>query len=47
MMRDKYYEFFLVDCCYCINDVLVNDKLECMMMRKEYEYNMNVLVFYF
>ncbi|XP_024398733.1 exocyst complex component SEC15A [Physcomitrium patens] len=45
-MRDKYHELLLADCRYRINDVLANDKSERMMMRKEYEYNMNVLAFH-
>lgn len=45
-MRDKYHELLLADCRYRINDVLANDKYEQMMMRKEYEYNMNVLAFH-
>jgi hypothetical protein len=42
-MRDKYHELLLTDCRHRINDVLANDKYEQMVMRKEYEYNMNVL----
>lgn len=45
-MRDKYHELLLADCRYRINDVLANDKYEQMVMRKEYEYNMNVLAFH-
>lgn len=45
-MRDKYHELLIADRRYRINDVLANDKYEQMMMRKEYEYNMNVLAFH-
>ncbi|KAJ7539673.1 hypothetical protein O6H91_11G104900 [Diphasiastrum complanatum] len=45
-MRDKYHELLLNDCRRQINDVLANDKYEQMLMRKEYEYNMNVLAFH-
>jgi hypothetical protein len=45
-MREKYHELLIADRRYRINDVLANDKYEQMMMRKEYEYNMNVLAFH-
>lgn len=45
-MRDKYHELLIADRRNRINDVLANDKYEKMMMRKEYEYNMNVLSFH-
>ena len=45
-MRDKYHELLIADRRHRINDVLANDKYEKMMMRKEYEYNMNVLSFH-
>lgn len=44
--RDKYHELLLSDCRKQINDVLANDKSEQMVMKKEYEYNMNVLAFH-
>lgn len=43
--RDKYHELLLNECRKQINDVLANDKYEQMVMKKEYEYNMNVLAF--
>eukprot|EP01018_Ginkgo_biloba_P036928 Gb_11580 [translate_table: standard] len=44
--RDKYHELLLNECRKQINDVLANDKYEQMVMKKEYEYNMNVLAFH-
>lgn len=44
--RDKYHELLLNDCRKQINDVLANDKSDQMVMKKEYEYNMNVLAFH-
>ncbi|XP_077228823.1 exocyst complex component sec15B [Tasmannia lanceolata] len=43
--RDKYHELLLSDCKKLIGDALANDKFEQMMMKKEYEYSMNVLSF--
>lgn len=45
-MRDKYHEILLNDNKRQINEVLANEKFEQMVMRKEYEYNMNVLAFH-
>lgn len=44
--RDKYHELLLSDCKKQISDVIANDKYEQMVMKKEYEYNMNVLAFH-
>ncbi|KAH9305644.1 hypothetical protein KI387_010048 [Taxus chinensis] len=44
--RDKYHELLLNDCKKQFSDVIVNDKYEQMVMKKEYEYNMNVLAFH-
>ncbi|KAG9454846.1 hypothetical protein H6P81_007750 [Aristolochia fimbriata] len=44
--RDKYHELLLEECQKQITDVLGNDTYEKMVMRKEYEYNMNVLSFH-
>ncbi|GLJ10813.1 hypothetical protein SUGI_0135630 [Cryptomeria japonica] len=44
--RDKYHELLLSDCKKQFSDVIVNDKYEQMVMKKEYEYNMNVLAFH-
>ncbi|KAL3699957.1 hypothetical protein R1sor_017979 [Riccia sorocarpa] len=44
-MRDKYHELLLNDCRKQVSDVLANDKYEQMVMRKEYEYQINVLMF--
>ncbi|XP_068662529.1 exocyst complex component SEC15A [Aristolochia californica] len=44
--RDKYHELLLEECQKQIIDVLGNDTYEQMVMRKEYEYNMNVLSFH-
>lgn len=46
MMRDKYHDLLLLDSRRQINDTLANDKFDQMMMRKEYEYSMNVLAFH-
>ncbi|KAL2927713.1 Exocyst complex component SEC15B [Bienertia sinuspersici] len=43
--RDKYHELLLSDCRKQINDAVQNDKFEQMLMKKEYEYSMNVLAF--
>eukprot|EP01018_Ginkgo_biloba_P027827 Gb_27085 [translate_table: standard] len=44
--RDKYHELLLNDCRKQISEVLASDKYEQMVMKKEYEYNMNVLAFH-
>ncbi|CAO2824371.1 unnamed protein product [Amaranthus hypochondriacus] len=43
--RDKYHELLLSDCRKQITDALSADKFEQMLMKKEYEYSMNVLAF--
>ncbi|KAF5731444.1 hypothetical protein HS088_TW18G00121 [Tripterygium wilfordii] len=43
--RDKYHELLLSDCQKQIAEALSADKFEQMMMKKEYEYSMNVLSF--
>ncbi|GMH20446.1 hypothetical protein Nepgr_022287 [Nepenthes gracilis] len=43
--RDKYHELLLSDCRRQISDALAADKFEQMLMKKEYEYSMNVLAF--
>ncbi|KAK4793685.1 hypothetical protein SAY86_024120 [Trapa natans] len=43
--RDKYHELLLSDCRKHIGEALAADKYEQMLMRKEYEYSMNVLSF--
>ena len=45
LMRDQYHELLLADSLRQMNDTLANDKFEQMVMRKEYEYSMNVLAF--
>lgn len=42
---DKYHELLLSDCRKQISDALGADKFEQMLMKKEYEYSMNVLAF--
>ncbi|KAF9620739.1 hypothetical protein IFM89_014343 [Coptis chinensis] len=44
--RDKYHELLLSDCRKLIGDALSADTFEQMMMKKEYEYSMNVLSFH-
>ncbi|KAL5718876.1 Exocyst complex component S15A [Ranunculus cassubicifolius] len=44
--RDKYHVLLLKECHQQIVDVLANDSYEQMMLKKEYEYNMNVLAFH-
>eukprot|EP00897_Mesotaenium_endlicherianum_P010332 jgi/Mesen1/9327/ME000061S08776 len=46
MMRDKYHDLLLTDARRQISDTLANDKYEQMVMKKEYEYSMNVLAFH-
>ncbi|KAJ7972981.1 Exocyst complex component [Quillaja saponaria] len=43
--RDKYHELLLSDCSKQITEALAADKFEQMLMKKEYEYSMNVLSF--
>lgn len=43
--RDKYHELLLSDCSKQIAEALAADKFEQMLMKKEYEYSMNVLSF--
>ncbi|PKA65493.1 putative exocyst complex component 6 [Apostasia shenzhenica] len=43
--RDKYHELLLNECRKQINSILTNDSYEQMVIRKEYEYKMNVLAF--
>lgn len=43
--RDKYHELLLSDCRRQISEALAADKFEQMLMKKEYEYSMNVLSF--
>ncbi|KAG6666380.1 exocyst complex component SEC15B-like [Carya illinoinensis] len=43
--RDKYHELLLSDCRRQIIEALAADKFEQMLMKKEYEYSMNVLSF--
>ena len=46
LMRDQYHHLLLTDSLRQLNDTLANDKFEQMVMRKEYEYSMNVLAFH-
>lgn len=43
--RDKYHELLLSDCRKQISEALAADKFQQMLMKKEYEYSMNVLSF--
>ncbi|XP_078439608.1 exocyst complex component sec15B [Wolffia australiana] len=43
--RDKYHELLLSDCRKQIGEAIAADVFEQMLMRKEYEYSMNVLSF--
>lgn len=43
--RDKYHELLLSDCRKQIAEAIGGDKFEQMLMKKEYEYSMNVLSF--
>ncbi|KAG2330874.1 hypothetical protein Bca52824_002054 [Brassica carinata] len=43
--RDKYHELLLSDCRKQMAEALSADKFEQMLMKKEYEYSMNVLSF--
>lgn len=44
--RDKYHQLLLLECRKQIDDVLSNDSYDQMVIKKEYEYNMNVTAFY-
>ncbi|XP_073109789.1 exocyst complex component SEC15A [Elaeis guineensis] len=44
--RDKYHELLLNECQKQIADILAHDTFEQMVMKKEYEYKMNVLSFH-
>ncbi|XP_059625652.1 exocyst complex component SEC15B [Cornus florida] len=44
--RDKYHELLLSDCRKQMAEALAADKFEQMLMKKEYEYSMNVLSFH-
>nr|ACF86343.1 unknown [Zea mays] len=43
--RDKYHDLLLADCRRQVAEALTADKFDQMLMRKEYEYSMNVLAF--
>ncbi|XP_042474939.1 exocyst complex component SEC15B-like [Macadamia integrifolia] len=43
--NDKYHELLLYDCQKFIAEALAADKFEQMLMKKEYEYSMNMLSF--
>ncbi|XP_020231730.1 exocyst complex component SEC15B [Cajanus cajan] len=43
--RDKYHELLLSDCKKQIAEAVSSEKFEQMLMKKEYEYSMNVLSF--
>ncbi|CAD6211503.1 unnamed protein product [Miscanthus lutarioriparius] len=43
--RDKYHQL-LLECRKQIDDILTNDSYEQMVIKKEYEYNMNVTAFH-
>ncbi|KAG8073582.1 hypothetical protein GUJ93_ZPchr0006g45808 [Zizania palustris] len=45
--KDKYHQLLLAECRKQIDDILANDSYEQMIIRKEYEYNMNVTAFHF
>ncbi|KAG8372168.1 hypothetical protein BUALT_Bualt12G0038400 [Buddleja alternifolia] len=44
--RDNYHELLLTECKKLITDVLANDTYEQMMMKKESDYQANVLLFH-
>ncbi|PUZ40721.1 hypothetical protein GQ55_9G446400 [Panicum hallii var. hallii] len=44
--RDKYHQLLLLECRKQIDDILTNDSYEQMVIKKEYEYNMNVTAFH-
>ncbi|XP_042392283.1 exocyst complex component SEC15A-like [Zingiber officinale] len=43
--RDKYHDLLISECRKQIRDILASDDFEQMVIKKEYEYNMNVLSF--
>lgn len=43
--RDKYHDLLLADCRRQVSEALAADAFEQMLMKKEYEYSMNVLAF--
>ncbi|XP_020575083.1 exocyst complex component SEC15A [Phalaenopsis equestris] len=43
--RDKYHELLLDECRKQLTNILANDSYEQMVIRKEYEYKMNVAAF--
>lgn len=43
--RDRYHELLLEECRKKVTDILANDTYEQMVMKEEFEYNMNVLSF--
>ncbi|XP_015690349.1 exocyst complex component SEC15A-like isoform X2 [Oryza brachyantha] len=45
--KDKYHQLLLIECRKKIEDILGNDSYEQMIIKKEYEYNMNVTAFHF
>ncbi|KAK6127206.1 hypothetical protein DH2020_039049 [Rehmannia glutinosa] len=44
--RDKYHELLLAECRQQITDILANDTYEQMVMKKESDYQANVLLFH-
>jgi exocyst complex component 6 len=40
--RDKYHQLLLLECRKQIDDILTNDSYDQMVIKKEYDYNMNV-----
>ncbi|XP_073039370.1 exocyst complex component SEC15A-like [Primulina eburnea] len=44
--RDKYHELLLTECRQQITDVIANDSYEQMVMKKESDYQVNVLLFH-
>ncbi|KAF8728953.1 hypothetical protein HU200_018254 [Digitaria exilis] len=44
--RDKYHQLLLLECRKQMDDILTNDSYEQMVIKKKYEYNMNVTAFH-
>ncbi|KAF8698733.1 hypothetical protein HU200_034986 [Digitaria exilis] len=44
--RDKYHQLLLLECRKQMDDILTNDSYEQMVIKKEYEYSMNVTAFH-
>jgi len=44
--RDRYHQLLLLECRKQIDDILTNDSYEQMVIKKGYEYNMNVTAFH-